>query len=114
VDVGTVHAYADGFAVAVVADDTDRISGYLSEELKGNIAEVLGGLPRSIRGAEVLSVTCPEDDECISVTRFSGFRGAAMLRATWIEEQQQHQPVIRAAWIVDGKVKEGQGAERAS
>ena len=70
-DVGTVYAYAAGFAHAVSNQDSVLISSYLSEEVKASIPKVLGGLPVPIRTAEVLSVTPPEDDRCISLTRFA-------------------------------------------
>jgi hypothetical protein len=58
-DVGSVHAQADGFARAVAADDSVRVSGYVPQELKKKVAKVLGGLPRPIRTAEIVSVTPP-------------------------------------------------------
>ena len=99
-DVDSVHAGADGFARAVAADDSDRISAYLSQELEKKVAKVLGGLPRPIRTAEVLSVTAPEGERCISVTRFNGFRGGVLLQAHW-EEADAQQPQIYRAQIVE-------------
>jgi hypothetical protein len=99
-DVDSVHAQADGFARAVAAEDSARFSGYLSHELKKKLAKVLGGLPRPIRTAEVLSVTPPEDERCISVTRFNGFRGGVLLQAHWAEAYGQ-QPQICRAQIVE-------------
>jgi hypothetical protein len=99
-EVETVLECARGFARAVEAEDRDLISSYLSEQLKGVIAEVLGGLPRPIRTTEVLNVTPPEDERCTSLTRFCGFRGGVLLRALWTEPQPQ-QLLIRRTQIVD-------------
>ncbi|MEA2509871.1 MAG: hypothetical protein QOG21_1953 [Actinomycetota bacterium] len=56
-DVGTVHAYADGFALAVVADDTGGISGYLIGDI-GNaylyVDHRFGGKARNCRGADLI------------------------------------------------------------
>jgi hypothetical protein len=99
-DVGTVHAYSDAFARAMKADDRERIQSYLLESESGKIAEVLTGLPRPIRTAEVLNVTVPENERCISLTRFNGFRGGMLLRATW-SEALSRRPVICKAQIVE-------------
>jgi hypothetical protein len=96
-DVERVQAYANGFAHAVVDENSDLISSYLSKKAKGKIAEVLGGLPRPVRNVEVMSVTEPADDECISITRFNGFRGGVLLKAIWADDPQ---PVIRRAQLV--------------
>jgi hypothetical protein len=96
-DVERVHAYANGFAHAVVDENRDLISSYLSNKAKGNIAEVLGGLPRPVRNVEVLTVTEPVDDECISLTRFNGFRGGVLLQTIWADDPQ---PVICRAQLV--------------
>jgi hypothetical protein len=99
-DVGTVHAYADGFARAIKDDDRERIPSYLLQSETGRIAKVLADLPHPIRTAEVLNVTAPEDEQCISLTRFNGFRGGMLLRATW-SEALSPQPVMCKAQIVE-------------
>jgi hypothetical protein len=116
-DVGTVQAYADGFAHALVADDQDLIAdapdkepkpavndlvaSYLIEELEANIPAILGVLSYPIDTAEVLCVNVnPMDSrEFISLTRLSGPHAELLLRAVWIESW--HQLLMRAAQIVD-------------
>ena len=102
-DVGSVHAQADGFARAAAADDGDRVFSYWSPELKKELAKVLGGLPRPIRTAEVLSVT-PWEDECISLSRFSGFRGGVLLQAHWAEANGQQPRICRAQIVEHSRV----------
>ncbi|MEA2506816.1 MAG: hypothetical protein QOH48_1434 [Actinomycetota bacterium] len=96
-NVERVHAYANGLAHAVVDQNSDLISSYLSKKAKGNIAEVLGGLPRRIGNTEVLSVTEPAHDECISLTRFNGFRGRGPAAGYLADEPQ---PLICRAQLV--------------
>jgi hypothetical protein len=116
-DVGTVQAYADGFAEALVADDRDLIAdasgkepkadvndlvaSYLIEEVEANITAILGTLSLPIDTAEVLCVNVNPMDprEFISLTRLSGPHEELLLRAVWIESW--HQLLIRTAQIVD-------------
>jgi hypothetical protein len=116
-DVGTVQAYADGFAEALVAGDRDLIAdapgkepkadvndlvaSYLIEEVEANITAILGTLSLPIDTAEVLCVNVnPMDSrEFISLTRLSGPHEELLLRAVWIESW--HQLLIRTAQIVD-------------
>lgn len=116
-DVGTVQAYADGFAQALVADHQDLIAdapdkepkadvndlvaSYLIEELEANITSILGTLSLPIDTAEVLCVNVnPADSrEFVSLTRLSGPHEEFLLRAVWIESW--HQLLMRAAQLVD-------------
>jgi hypothetical protein len=100
-DVGAVHAYADGFARAVVSGEADLMASYLFLESEGAIEEALEFIPRPIEQAEVIQITAPESDECISLTRFSSPGGEALLRAIWIEPMQTL--LIKRAQIVDLK-----------
>lgn len=113
-DLGTVYAYADAFANALLADDEDVVGNSLRPTVGGEVSEAIAGylceepslvgalqlLPRPIERAEVLSVSPPlEGDECIVVTKVSGPHEEALLRAVWI--QSGIQPLIRSAQILE-------------
>lgn len=116
-DVGTVQAYAKGFAQALVADDqdptaeardrdpkadvNDLVASYVIEELEANITAILGTLSRPINTAEVLCVNVDPVNprEFVSLTRLSGPHEELLLRAVWIESWQQL--LMRAAQVVD-------------
>jgi hypothetical protein len=99
-DVVTVLTRTEAFASAIEAGDREGIPSYLLQREAEHVGKVLGSLPQPIRSAEVLSVTVPENHECITLTRFNGYRGGVLLRAIWIETSQRP-PVIRQAQLVD-------------
>jgi hypothetical protein len=107
-DVGAVHAYADGFASALISDDRELIATYLCEDQETNISVLLDALSGPIEEAEVLIVDrleCTEfpytsaGSDFLSVTRLSGTREDVTLRTVWT--QTWHQPLIRKAQIVE-------------
>jgi hypothetical protein len=85
----TMRAYAERFARAVMADDRDSISSYLVEGLEPAISGTLAALPRPIQKAEVLYVSVPDAEGCISLIAFSGPTEVAGIQAVWVEAQQQ-------------------------
>jgi hypothetical protein len=105
-----VHAYADGFALALISDDRDLIATYLREDLESNVTVMLDALSGPIEEAEVLTVSQldfaefpnPLDrSEFFSVTRLSGAREEVTLRTVWT--QSSRQLLIRTAQIVERK-----------
>lgn len=118
-DVGAVYAYADGFARALLTED-EEVSGnllpsaqepsaievvasYLGEELRGSLAGLLETLPQPIEAAEVLTVIpALESGECVSVTRFAGRDEDVLLRAVWIE--RENEVLMQSAQVVARRV----------
>ncbi|MEA2507642.1 MAG: hypothetical protein QOH48_2260 [Actinomycetota bacterium] len=106
-DVRGVLEYADGFAQAVVAEEQDLISSYLSRGIEVQIAEVLNALPRPIEEIEVQIVNPLASKrfnplvsvEFVSVTSFAGPQGRALLRAVWTEGQRHL--LVQKVEIVD-------------
>jgi hypothetical protein len=110
-DVGAVHAYAEGFSSAVVIDDRDLIATYLREPLEGDFTIILNGLSGPLKTSEILTVnalessdfSCPEPEEYVSLTRFSGLQEEVLLRAIWSESP--HQLLMRKAQVVERKAR---------
>ena len=67
-----VRAFAKSFARAVVADDSHSISSYLFGGLEPAFTGVLDCLPRPMLKAEVLYVSAPIPEECVSLIAFAG------------------------------------------
>jgi hypothetical protein len=111
VDVGAVHAYAEGFSGAVVIDDRDLIATYLREPLEGDFTIILDALSGPLKESEILAVnplgpsdfSCSEPDEYVSLTRFSGLQEEVLLRAIWSESP--HQLLMRKAQVVERKAR---------
>ncbi len=55
-DEGTVREHAQALCDAIVAGDVDRAIGYLSDELRRNVGEVLALLPLPAHEATIESV----------------------------------------------------------
>jgi hypothetical protein len=116
-DVESVHSYASGFARAVVANDIDLVLSYLSKDTETEIRSILAAVPHPVIEAEILNVITPgilngitsDDEECVTVTKFSGDGGEALMRAVWVEPLEEL--LIKDAWIV-AVAGGGQGAER--
>jgi hypothetical protein len=111
VDIGEVYSLAEGFAHALVANDDELISSYLSSGL-GRLSGQLGGKSQpngfSHFAAQVLSVTELSEqftalaaNEFVSITRLSGAHEEFLVRAVWTHEQQQL--LIRALQMVERK-----------
>lgn len=98
-DIGTVGAYAAGFARAMVSDDSELIASYILQELEEDISEVLAMVPRPVEHAEVLTVTTPRFKQCESLTEFSGPCGETLLQAIWTEPHEQL--IIQEVRIID-------------
>jgi hypothetical protein len=107
-DVGAVHAYADGFALALISDDRELIASYLCEDQEPNLAVMLDTLSGPIEEAEVLVVDQLEPTEFpytsgrpdfLSVIRLLGTLEDLTLRTVWT--QTSRQLLIRTAQIVE-------------
>lgn len=103
-DVGKVMTHAEGFGHAVMRDEKQLISHYLSHGDKASVNEALQLLPRPIDSVEVLQVELREAREWITLMRFSGRRDEVRLRAEWVENGEAIH--IRGARIFGLKTRE--------
>jgi hypothetical protein len=113
-DAADVLSYGEAFANAVVTQDQDLVTSYLSEELENQLMGDLEVLYRS-QDAEVRAVVPLGDeefqpltgDEFVTITSFWTGDETVLVRAVWA--QTPHQLVIRTMQILEGLPKEGHG-----
>jgi hypothetical protein len=113
-DAANVLSYGEAFANAVVTQDQDLVTSYLSEELETQLIGDLEVLFRS-QDAEVRVVVPLGDEdaqpltasEFVTITSFWTGDETVLVRAVWV--QTLHQLVIRSLQILEGSPKEGHG-----